>query len=263
MLEEAELSITKSLNVYKKLSIDDKEVEPFIAEANFFIKYVLHAKKRDDPKRSFKKTLQMLSNSVLNLTTASESFASKAYMNGSYLFEKKEFELAEDFFKKSLEIDEQLSLDNEKDNEIAAENFWIGRCLLAVSNPKTGQVFFERAEKIFRSVSDVRPDESVAVASLWSGHCFREMKRLKDSRLMFESAMHIYENLSVDIEFDKNVANLTNLIGSCLIEIKLPKRAQIFFGRALRIYANLSTDVRFDRSVADQFFFASGGVCWI
>jgi len=263
MHKNAELLLVKALEIYEELSIDNhKGTGNSIANACFFIACCLLWK--NNPNRAlengnfsdralsyFERALQACQKLVNDSPIDLVDYATNSFLNGKYLFDKKVYHYSKVCFEKCLEITEYLSLDVEKDNNVAATSFYIGRCLMGLKKPKYAKVFFERACHNFRMLSDdITIDIDVATSDFWNSLCLHKLKRVQEAKIVCENTIEVLKRVSIDAERDPIVANRFFWLGRYLIDAQRPDLAQTYFEKSLLISKSLSSEKKLDRNIA-------------
>ena len=188
--------------------------------------------------------------------------AYKYYWIGISFLNLKESEKAVDYFERALRRKEQLSVNVNRDNEVADILKILGCCLMNYAEKlKAAITYFERSLQIKQVTSqNIRVDHELADTEHYLGKCLMKKSKYENAISHFQTSLQILERLSLDVDTDKNVAEAHNAIGDCLLKSRKAGQAIEHFHKLLQIKMHLSSDVNTDSAVAHSY--SRLGVCY-
>ena len=193
-------------------------------------------------------------------TTIDDAY--KYYWIGISFLNLKESEKAVDYFERALRRKEQLSVDVNRDNEVADILKILGCCLMNyVEKLKTAIKYFERSLQIKQVTSqNSSVDNEIADTESCLGWCLIEKSKYKKAISHFRTSLQILEQLSLDVDTDKNIAEAHYAIGYCLLKSSKAGQAIAHFDKLLQIKKRLSNDVTTDLDLAQCY--SNLGLCY-
>ena len=156
-----------------------------------------------------------------------------------------------EFYIATLEIYQNISLDERKDGNIAMTLNNVGLCLMEMQRYGDALIHLKQSLEIYTNISlDERKDNNIARTLNSVGNCLMEMQRYGDALDHLKQSFKIYRNLSLDERKDGNIALTLNDVGNCLMEMQRYGDALFHLKQSLEIKKNVSLDERKDGNIA-------------
>ena len=178
------------------------------------------------------------------------SLATKLYIIGDCYLLMEKFEKALQRLQQSRKLTEILSIDVERDIQLAKILRDIGGCLKYTS-PNEAKEHFEKALNISQQVSN---DREIAHTLLDFALLLNHTGEFEQAKLMEEESLKLLRKISSNPMQDVNVMQLRCSIGKQLLREKQPIKAKKYFEAALQLYEKISIDEDSDRLVADVVY---------
>ena len=149
------------------------------------------------------------------------------------------------YFQKALKREEQLSVDLNRDNEVAIIFNRLGfRLKNDLKKLEPAIKYFERSLQIKQVTSqNISVDLELADTKQYLGWCLIKRSKYEKAIPHFQTSLQILEQLSLDVDTDKNIAQAHYAIGYCLMESKKASQAIEHFDKLLQIKKRLSSNV--------------------
>ena len=155
-----------------------------------------------------------------------------------YLMRKNMYDEALEFYEKKLQIHQNISLDSDKDVNIAGTLNCIGMCHRNHSrNYSNALMFLHRALEIHRSRAyNADKDKCIAITLSNIGSCHIYLRNYADAMTFLNRALDIFQNITLNTDEEDNYAITLHNIGLCYMHSCKYCDAMAFYNRALEIY---------------------------
>ena len=146
-----------------------------------------------------------------------------------------------DYNKRSLEICQRISQNEEKDKRLALSLNNLGTVLMNTRDFEEALRYLKKALKIYERVSVNADRDSNIAASLNNiGLCLSEIDEYSESLRFSKKALEIYQRISVDELSDEKVAITLHNIGFSLAASKEYHESLPYYHRSLKLYQTIS-----------------------
>ena len=185
-------------------------------------------------------------------TTTSLQNAAKASENiGDCLSQLQQFDEALKYYNKSLQINQNLSLDENRDWNVAKTLNNIGICYTTLGLHQHALNYYRDSLKIYQNVLlDYGEDTKIASLLYNMGNCLYELHQHDDALEYYNKSLLIRQNTSFDKDEDRRIASLFYAIANCLHDLQRYEEALSFHHKSLSIYQNAAIDEDMDCDVA-------------
>ena len=175
---------------------------------------------------------------------------------GCCLIELKEPAEALSYSRRALEIEENLSHDDEGDRwNVARTLNNIGACHKDLHNYDEALANLNRALEIYQNTTlNADTDRSVATTLYNIGLCHKNLHNYVEALTNLNRALEIYQNATLNADTDRDAASILNNIGLCHKDLHNYDEALANLNRALEIYQNATLNADTDRSVATTLY---------
>ena len=155
------------------------------------------------------------------------------------------------FLNCALDIIQNVTLNPEKDRNIANTLGNIGICHIELCNYSDGLTFLNRALDIELNTA-LNPDTDCGIAKTLGiiGICHIELCNYSDALTFLNRALDIKQNTALNPDKDRSIASTLGSFGICSIELSNYSDALTFLNRALDIYQNTALNPDKDCNIA-------------
>ena len=254
--------IATQLNFTKLHFYSDPRIFNFKLGLTFDIESLKTSLIQDPPKFvwdkndfNFDKCIKRLETSVyskhLSITSDSTTDNKLILSLADHLYSLNAHDDALEFYETTLEFYRNISLDEQKDDNIAETLNNVGRCLIKMQRYGDALTYLTQSLEIYRNISfDERKDRNIARTLNNVGRCLMKMQRYGDALTHLKQSLEIDRNISLDERKDGNIAKTLNNVGKCMIKMQRYDDALTHLKQSLEIYRNISFDERKDGNIA-------------
>ena len=167
-----------------------------------------------------------------------------------------------EFFEQALKIYQEITLDANKDGNIAEVVSNLGLCHLELCNYSNALTYLNFALEIFQNITLKSGENSNIAAILQNiGFCYKRLHNYSDAMTILNLALQIYQNITLNADEDRNIAETFYKIGLCYKSLRNTSDALTFLNRALEINHKITLTADEDNEIADTLH--SIGLCHI
>ena len=180
-----------------------------------------------------------------------EKIARVQYHIGDCLLSMHHYEDALIHFKQSLEIKKSISLNQQKDPNIAGTLNNIGSCLAKMHHHEDALIHLKQSLEIKKSTSLNQQKDPVGACTLDNiGSCLAKMHHYEDALIHLKQSLEIKKSISLNQQKHPVVAHTLHNIGNCLASIHHYEDALIYLKQSLEITKSISLNQQNDPIVA-------------
>ena len=153
--------------------------------------------------------------------------------------------------KRSLQIFQTVSVNFMKNSYVAVSLGNIGSCFVKMQQYDNALIHLKQSLEIKKNISlNLRKDESVASTLINIGSCLMKMQQYDDALIHLKQSLKILKNISHNLKKNKKVAFILTNIGNCLTKMQQHDNALIHLKQSLQILRNISLNPKKDGNVA-------------
>ena len=170
---------------------------------------------------------------------------------GNCYMEINQFSSALEYFKRSLEIQQEISKGIDSDREVSISLNNIGRCLIKMNQLTDAMDNLKQSLKIKQKFSqDIDIDLEVSLSLHEIGRCLIKMNQLIEALDYLNRSLEIKQRTSLDVDRDREISLSLHEIGRCLIKMNQLPKAFDYLKQSLEIQKQISLGVDSDRDIA-------------